>query len=98
MSTVQLKLILLFRSIPTNDIELRELLKNAGLIERFTPYVAGPPRATPERRSKRVAGEATKRGNRRTNFGGRYNRHVSGNSCRGGALERCTAGHEEEER
>ena len=41
MSTLQLKLSLLVRPIPTNDIELRELLKKAGLIERFTPYVAG---------------------------------------------------------
>ena len=41
MRTLQLKLILLVRSIPTNDIELRELLKKASLIERFTPYVAG---------------------------------------------------------
>ena len=41
MSKPPLKLILLVRSIPTNDIELRELLKKAGLIERFTPYVAG---------------------------------------------------------
>jgi hypothetical protein len=39
MRTLQLKLILLVRSIPTNDIELRELLKKAGLIERFTPYL-----------------------------------------------------------
>jgi hypothetical protein len=43
MSTLQLKLILLVRSIPTNDIELRELLKKAGFIERFTPYLAGAP-------------------------------------------------------
>jgi hypothetical protein len=43
MRTLQLKLILLVRSIPTNDIELRELLKKAGLIERFTPYLGGAP-------------------------------------------------------
>jgi hypothetical protein len=43
MSTLQLKLILLVRSIPTNDIELRELLKKAGFIERFTPYLGGAP-------------------------------------------------------
>jgi hypothetical protein len=43
MRTLQLKLILLIHSIPTNDIELRELLKNAGLIERFTPYLSGAP-------------------------------------------------------
>ena len=36
MSKPPLKLILLVRCIPTNDIELRELLKKAGLIERFT--------------------------------------------------------------
>jgi hypothetical protein len=41
MRTLQLKLILLVRSIPNNDIELRKLLNKAGLIERFTPYVAG---------------------------------------------------------
>jgi hypothetical protein len=40
MSSLQLKLILLFRSIPTNDIELQELLQK-GLIERFTPYLGG---------------------------------------------------------
>ena len=38
MSSLELKLILLVRSIPIKDIELRELLKKAGLIERFTPY------------------------------------------------------------
>jgi hypothetical protein len=43
MRALQLKLILLVRSIPTNDIELRELLKKAGLIERFTPYLGGAP-------------------------------------------------------
>ena len=36
-----LKLILLFRSVPNDDIKLRELLERFGLIERFTPYVAG---------------------------------------------------------
>jgi hypothetical protein len=41
MSTLQLKLILLFRSVPHDDIKLRELLNKVGLIERFTPYVAG---------------------------------------------------------
>lgn len=37
----RLKLILLFRSVPNDDIKLRELLERFGLIERFTPYVAG---------------------------------------------------------
>ena len=65
MSTLQLKLSLLVRPIPTNDIELRELLKKASLIERFTPLCSRRrPRATPGRRSKGVAGEATKRGDR----------------------------------
>ncbi len=41
MSTLQLKLILLFRSVPNDDIKLREMLNKFGLIERFTPYVAG---------------------------------------------------------
>jgi hypothetical protein len=41
MSALQLKLILLFRSIPNDDIKLRELLNKVGLIKRFTPYVAG---------------------------------------------------------
>ena len=41
MSLLQLKLILLLRSIPNDDIKLRELLNKFGLIERFTPYVAG---------------------------------------------------------
>ena len=37
----RLKLILLFRSVPNDDIKLRELLERLGLIERFTPYVSG---------------------------------------------------------
>ena len=41
MRRLQLKLILLFRSVPSDDIKLRELLEKFGLIERFTPYVAG---------------------------------------------------------
>jgi hypothetical protein len=43
MSTLQLKLILLFRSVPNDDIKLRELLKKARFIERFTPYLGGAP-------------------------------------------------------
>jgi hypothetical protein len=41
MRMLRLKLILLFRSVPSDDIKLRELLERFGLIERFTPYVAG---------------------------------------------------------
>jgi hypothetical protein len=41
MRTLQLKLFLLFRSVPNDDITLRQLLDKFGLIERFTPYVAG---------------------------------------------------------
>jgi len=41
MRKLQLKLILLFRSVPNDDIILRELLDKFGLIQRFTPYVAG---------------------------------------------------------
>jgi hypothetical protein len=37
MSTLQLKLIILVRSIPNNDIKLREMLNKFGLVERFTP-------------------------------------------------------------
>jgi hypothetical protein len=37
----RLKLILVFRSVPNDDIKLRELLDRFGLLERFTPYVAG---------------------------------------------------------
>jgi hypothetical protein len=37
----RLKLILLLRSVPNDDIKLRELLGRFGLIGRFTPYVAG---------------------------------------------------------
>ena len=29
------------RTVPNDDIKLRELLERFGLIERFTPYVAG---------------------------------------------------------
>jgi hypothetical protein len=43
MRTLQLKLILLFRSVPNDNITLRELLNKVGLIERFTPYLAGAP-------------------------------------------------------
>jgi hypothetical protein len=38
---LRLKLILLFRSVPNDDIKLRELLERFGFIQRFTPYVAG---------------------------------------------------------
>jgi hypothetical protein len=41
MRTFHLKLILLFRFVPNDDAKLRELLERFGLIERFTPYVAG---------------------------------------------------------
>jgi hypothetical protein len=37
----RLKLIFLFRSVPSDDIKLRELLEGFGLLERFTPYVSG---------------------------------------------------------
>ena len=79
MRTLHLKLILLFRSIPNNDIEIRELLKKAGFIERFTPYVAGGRRGLLRSDEAR---EATKRGDRRSNFGGRDNRDAGGDSCR----------------
>jgi hypothetical protein len=39
--TLHLKLILLFRSVPNDDIKLRELLERFGLLGRFTPYVSG---------------------------------------------------------
>jgi hypothetical protein len=38
---LKLKLVLLFRSVPNDDIKLRELVERFGLIERFTPYVSG---------------------------------------------------------
>ena len=41
MRTLGFKLGLLFRSVPNDDIKLRELLERLGLIERFTPYVSG---------------------------------------------------------
>jgi hypothetical protein len=41
MRTFRLKLILLFRSVPEDDIKLRDLLERFGVIERFTPYVQG---------------------------------------------------------
>ena len=34
----QAKVILLFRSVPNDDIKLRELLERFGLIERFTLF------------------------------------------------------------
>jgi hypothetical protein len=39
--TLHLKLILLFRSVPKDDIKLRELLERFSLLGRFTPYVSG---------------------------------------------------------
>ena len=60
----RLKLILVFRAVPNDDIELRELLERFGLIERFTPYVSGGRGGRQRRRSKGVAGKATKRGYR----------------------------------
>jgi hypothetical protein len=45
MRMFQLKLILVFRSIPDDDIKLRGLLERFGLVERFTPYVAGGERS-----------------------------------------------------
>ena len=41
MGMLQLKLILIFRSVPEDDIELRQLLERFGLIGQFTPYVSG---------------------------------------------------------
>jgi hypothetical protein len=38
---LRLKLILLFGSVPHDDIQIRELLERFGVIERFTPYVHG---------------------------------------------------------
>jgi hypothetical protein len=64
----RLKLVLLFRSVPNDDIKLRELLERFGLIERFTPYVAGGGRGAPrgdeakewlERRRNEAIGELT---------------------------------------
>ena len=57
MRRLQLKLILLFRSVPNDDSKLRELLERFGLIERFTPYVSGGRGLNEKRRSKGVAGE-----------------------------------------
>jgi hypothetical protein len=41
MRVLRLKLILLFRSVPNDDIKFRELLERFCLIERFTPYLSG---------------------------------------------------------
>jgi hypothetical protein len=41
MRMLRLKLVLRFRSVPNDDIKLRELLERFGLIEQFTPYVSG---------------------------------------------------------
>jgi hypothetical protein len=79
MRTLQLKLILLFRSVPNDDIKLRKLLNKVGLIERLTPYVAGG-------RGPLRSDEARKRGDRRTNVSSRDNRHASGDSCRSAQL------------
>jgi pimeloyl-ACP methyl ester carboxylesterase len=38
---LQLKAILLFRSVPNDDTKVRELLARFSLIGRFTPYVSG---------------------------------------------------------
>jgi hypothetical protein len=57
----RLKLILLLRSVPNDDIELRELLERFGLIERFTPYVSGGRGGRQRRRSTELADGTTKR-------------------------------------
>jgi hypothetical protein len=41
MRALQLKLLLLFRGLPNDDIKLRVLLEKFGFIQRFTPYVSG---------------------------------------------------------
>jgi hypothetical protein len=41
VKTLHLKLILLFHSVPKDDIKLRELLERFGLLGRFRPYVSG---------------------------------------------------------
>ena len=64
MSTLQFKLILLVRSIPNNDIELRSCRKSQPHRAIHPLCSRRRPRATPGRRSKGVAGEATKRGDR----------------------------------
>jgi len=61
MRTLQLKLTLLFRSVPDYDIKLRELLEKFRLIERFRPYVSGGRGSIRRRRSKGVADGSTKR-------------------------------------
>jgi hypothetical protein len=63
---LRLKLILLFRSVPNDDIKLRELLERFSLIERITRYVSGGLGVHQRRRSKGVADGSTKRGHWRS--------------------------------
>ena len=62
MRRLQLKLILLFRSVPNDDSKLRELLERFGLIRAIHAIRLWRPGLNEKRRSKGVAGEATKRG------------------------------------
>jgi hypothetical protein len=81
MRTLQLKLILLFRSVPNDDIKLRELLNKFGLIERFTPYVSGGRATLRSDEARDWLVRRRKRGDRLTNLGGRSNRNGGGDCC-----------------
>ena len=50
---LHLKLILLFRSVPKDDIKLRELLERFGLLGRFTPYVSEAEESSEPRKQER---------------------------------------------
>src|SRR6266849_3516965 len=94
MRTLQLKLILLFRSVPHDDIKLRELLNKVGLIERFTPYLGGAPGSRGPVRSEEAREWLEKRRNeaiardmaeqKRLRFGTRRRRRIARNDTGGG--------------
>ena len=58
----RLKLILLFRSVPNDDIKLRELLERFGLLRAIHTLRIRRPGVRQRRRSKGVAHGLTKRG------------------------------------
>jgi phage gp16-like protein len=62
MKTRQLKLILLFRSGPNDDLKLRELLERFGLIKRFTPMWRAAESSSEARKQRSgYKGDETKR-------------------------------------
>jgi hypothetical protein len=54
MSGLRLKLILLFRSVPKDDVQLRELLQRFGLISLPPPASAAPVTMSPQKQEEKT--------------------------------------------